>query len=52
MKNDPRRRLQELADIARLLELDGVDAQEIRGAFERYGMLGSWDELEREHSSD
>ena len=34
MKNDPRRRLQELADIARLMDLDGVDRQEIRAAFE------------------
>ena len=46
MKNDPERRLQELADIASLLRLPSVDREEIRGFFERYGMLRFWDGLE------
>jgi len=48
MKNDPGRRLQDLADIARLLTLKDIDRDAVRAAFERYGMLGSWDELERD----
>ena len=47
MKTDPERKLQELADIAALLRLPGVDASEIRRAFERHGVLASWDELGR-----
>lgn len=46
MKNDPDRRLRELADIARLLELPGVDREEIRQYFERYGMAEEWRELD------
>ncbi len=45
MKNDPGRRLQELADIARLLELPGVDREEIQQYFERHGMTEEWREL-------
>jgi Uncharacterised nucleotidyltransferase len=48
MKNDPARRLQDLADIAKLLALEGIDRSEVRATFERHGMLGSWDELERD----
>jgi hypothetical protein len=47
MKNDPRRRLRELADIQFLLGLPGVNAGEIRGYFERAGLLDRYDELER-----
>jgi hypothetical protein len=47
MKNDPRRRLRELADIQFLLGLPGVDAREIRGYFERAGLLDRYDELDR-----
>lgn len=52
MKNDPQRRLQELADIAALLRLPGVDREEIREMFERHEMLGSWREVEREDVVD
>ncbi len=45
MKNDPQRRFQDLADIARLLELPGIDRDEIRGYFEQHGLRDSWDEL-------
>jgi hypothetical protein len=46
MANDPERRFQELADIAVLLELEGVDRDEVRGYFDRSGLLESWHELE------
>ena len=45
MKNDPERRFQELADIARLLELPGVDREEIREHFVKHGLEDHWDEL-------
>lgn len=46
MANDPARRLQEMADIATLLESQEIDRDEARGYFERAGLLGSWHELE------
>ncbi len=46
MKNDPKRRLQELADIARLLELPGVDREEVRAYFEQHGLSRDWSELD------
>ena len=45
MKSDPQRRHQELADIARLLALPGVDRDEVRGYFERHELSEAWDEL-------
>lgn len=45
MRNDPSRRLHELADIQFLLELPGVDRELIRSYFERYGMEEELDEL-------
>jgi len=47
MKNDPRRVLGDLDDIRFLLELPGVDAEEIRGYFERAGLRERWDDLRR-----
>jgi hypothetical protein len=47
MKNDPGRTFQEMADIRFLLHLPGVDRQEIRAYFERYGMGERFDELEK-----
>jgi hypothetical protein len=47
MKNDPRRTLKELEDIRFLLELPGVDEDEIRGYFERAGLHDRYDELKR-----
>jgi hypothetical protein len=38
IKNNPRRVMQDLEDVRRILELPGVDAAEIRGYFERYGL--------------
>jgi hypothetical protein len=52
MKNDPERRLQDLADIDRLMKLPGVDTEEIRGAFERHGMLRFWHELQPDTSAE
>lgn len=45
MKNDPERRHQELADVARLLQLPGIDRDEVRGYFEQHGLGACWDEL-------
>lgn len=47
MKNDPRRTLGDMNDIRFLLELPGVDAEEIRGYFERAGLRERYDELGR-----
>lgn len=47
MKNDPGRALQEMADIAFLLQLDGVDEDEIRGYFEEAGLQERFDEIKR-----
>jgi hypothetical protein len=45
--NDPARTLRELADIQFLLGLDGVDEAEVRGYFERAGLLDRYDEIRR-----
>jgi hypothetical protein len=45
MKNDPSRRLGELADIRALLRLPGVDRDEVRGYFEREGLGHDYDEI-------
>ncbi len=47
MKNDPSRTLQEMADIRYLLQLEGVDEEEIRGYFERAGLPEKFDEIRR-----
>ncbi|MBX5483714.1 MAG: nucleotidyl transferase AbiEii/AbiGii toxin family protein [Myxococcaceae bacterium] len=47
IKNDPSRRYQDLADIAFLLRLPGIDAQEARGYFARAGLREDWDELQK-----
>lgn len=38
IKNEPTRVLQDLEDVRRLLELPGIDRDEIRGYFRRYGL--------------
>jgi hypothetical protein len=48
MANDPRRRIQDLADIQRLLELPEVDRAEARGYFERLGLEHWYDEIARD----
>jgi hypothetical protein len=47
MKNNPRRTHRDLADIQDLLELPGIDVGEVRGYFERAGLLERFDELRR-----
>lgn len=47
MKNDPARTLAELADIRFLLGRPGVDREEIRGYFEKHGLLEHYHELEK-----
>ena len=47
MKNDPGRRLQEMADIRFLLQLDGVDEEEIREYFIGAGLAEAFDEIKR-----
>lgn len=47
MKNDPARTFQEMADIRFLLSLPGVDRKEIRAQFERHGLDGRFDDLEK-----
>lgn len=38
---------QELADIGHLVRLDGVDRAEVRGYFDKNGLLERWHELEQ-----
>ena len=47
IKSDPGRTFQDLADIRFLASLPGVDHDEIRSHFERHGLLGRYQELER-----
>jgi hypothetical protein len=47
MKNDPQRALREMDDIRFLLELPGIDEDEIRGYFERAGLGDRYDELKK-----
>lgn len=45
MKNDPDRSFREMADIQYLLTLPGLDVEEVRGYFEKYGQIEKYDEL-------
>ncbi|MBP1595732.1 MAG: hypothetical protein H6Q05_1109 [Acidobacteria bacterium] len=47
MKNDPERTFQEMADILFLLRLPEIDGEEIRGYFERQGMIERYHELRK-----
>jgi hypothetical protein len=47
IKNDPSRTFRDLADIQYLMGLAGVDRDEIRGYFEKDGLLARYDELRR-----
>jgi hypothetical protein len=47
MKDAPERTWQDMADIAFLLTLDGVNREEARGYFERQQFGARWNELER-----
>jgi hypothetical protein len=47
MKNDPSRELQDMADVQSLLRLPGVNEAEIKGYFERAGLLERYDAIRR-----
>jgi hypothetical protein len=47
MRDDPERGLQDLVDIAYLLQVEGVDREEVRGYFVRAGLEHRWHELTR-----
>ena len=47
IRNDPSRTLSELADIAYLSSVPGVDREVIAREFDRRGMRELWDEIER-----
>jgi len=47
MKNDPQRTLRDLDDVRFLLGLPGVSEPEIRGYFERAGLLSRYEEMKR-----
>ena len=47
MRDAPDRGLQDLVDIAYLLQVDGVDRDEVRGYFLRAGLEERWHELTR-----
>ena len=47
MKNDPGRALQEMADIRVLLQLEGIDRDEVRSYFEKAGLIEKYDEIRR-----
>jgi hypothetical protein len=48
MKNDPKRRLRDMADIAFLLQRGDVDREEARRYFAEAGLAEDWNELVRE----
>ncbi|MBN2319814.1 MAG: nucleotidyl transferase AbiEii/AbiGii toxin family protein [Acidobacteria bacterium] len=45
MKNDPERTFQEMADIQFLMRLPGIDRNEIKGYFEKQGLLDKYNEI-------
>jgi hypothetical protein len=47
MKNDPERTFQELADILFLLRLPEIDEDEIRGYFEKQGLIEKYYEIRK-----
>jgi len=47
MKNDPERTYQEMADIQFLLRLPGINEEEIRGYFDKQGLLDRYDEIKK-----
>jgi hypothetical protein len=47
MKDAPERGMQDLVDIAHLLQMDGVDRAEVHSYFVRAGLEERWNELTR-----
>ncbi len=50
LKNDPSRKFKELGDLKFLLELPGINLEEVQGYFKRYGQEGLWKELQSTES--
>ncbi len=48
MKNDPQRTFREMADIQQILRWPGINREEVRGYFEKYGLLEKYNELAEE----
>ena len=45
IRNDPSRRLRDLADIQQLMRVPGIDLEEVRDYFRRYELLKDFDEV-------
>ncbi|MDP9360691.1 MAG: nucleotidyltransferase family protein [Acidobacteriota bacterium] len=45
IRNDPSRRLRDLADIQHLMRVPGMDLEEVRNYFRRYDLLKDYDEV-------
>lgn len=51
IKNNPARRLQDMADVQFLLGLPGVDESEIRSYFDKYGLQSLFDDIKKAMAS-
>jgi hypothetical protein len=47
MKNDPEQTFQEMADILFLMQLPGINKEEIKEYFEKQGLIDKYDEIRR-----
>jgi hypothetical protein len=47
MKNDPERTFQEMSDILFLLRLPGIDEEEVKGYFEKQGLIDKYHEIKK-----
>jgi hypothetical protein len=47
MKNDPERTFQEMADSLFLLRVPGIDEKEVKGYFEKHGLIEKYHEIEK-----
>ena len=47
MKNDPKRTFQEMADISFLLRLPEIDEDEVKGYFEKQGLIEKYHEIKK-----
>lgn len=48
IRNDPSRKLQDLADIARLVETQEVEWESLRSSFDKYGMRDDFEALSQQ----
>lgn len=47
MKNNPERTFQEMADILHLLQLPGIDRGEVKGYFQKQGLIDKYNEIRK-----